>query len=358
MARLVAFALLAHFANFWLTKDAPQLDTFTKKLLLVLWLLPLIIALSTAVGMETSLYANGRGRFGEPQRVLKSGLGWALVGMLLAILLNVNYLAVEHNHVSDWSYLKVTSVSKTTQAMVDDLDQQLEVYAFFTQDDEAYPFVNEYLASLAATSKNITVKVLDKDISPVQAEKFRVHKNGNLVLTQVQAGDSDEQAADANDKDKPPPYEKIYLGTELRIARAKLRGLDAWLQKSVAGAVVRSTQSLLYPRHGEFTWDYQRDPRRSLRVVRSLLKKQNFRLRELGLDKGSVVLSPTMWGWSSWRGRRGFPQGGGECFAHLSRRGWQGDGVARYRACHRLGDHGTEHLSAVEFFARRGGFAL
>lgn len=278
---LLIFALLAHLGYFWLTKDAPQIDTFVKKLLLVLWLLPLIIALSAAIGMETSLHANGRGRFGEPPRVLKSGLGWSLVGMLLAILLNVNYLAVEHNHVSDWSYLKVTSVSKTTQAMVDDLDQQLEVYAFFTQDNEVYPFVNEYLASLAATSKNIMVKVLDKDISPVHAEKFRVHKNGNLVLTQVQAQENKKE------ENKTPQYEKIYLGTELRIARAKLRGLDAWMQKALLELLSEPRKAYFTRGHGEFTWDYQRDPRRSLRVVRSLLKKQNFRLRELGLDKGS-----------------------------------------------------------------------
>ena len=283
---LLVFALLAHVGYFWATRDAPQIDTFSKKLLLVLWLLPLIIALSVAIGMETSLSANGRGRFGEPQRVLKSGLGWSLVGILLAILLNVNYLAVEHNDVADWSYLKVTSVSKTTQAMVDDLDQPLEVYAFLTKDNEVYPFVNEYLASLAATSKNITVKVLDKDISPVQAEKFRVHKNGNLVLTQVQPEAEDKEAAD-KDKQSAPSYEKIYLGTELRIARAKLRGLDAWIQKALLQLLSDPRKVYFTRGHGEFTWDYQRDPRRSLRVVRSLLKKQNFRLRELGLDKGS-----------------------------------------------------------------------
>ena len=35
-----------------------------------------------------------------------------------------------------------------------------------------------------------------------------------------------------------PQYEKIYLGTELRIARAKLRGLDAWLQKALLELLV------------------------------------------------------------------------------------------------------------------------
>ena len=277
-------ALLAHLGYFWATRDAPPIDTFVKKLLLVLWLLPLIIALSTAIGMETSLHANGHGRFGEPQRVLKSGLAWSLAGVLLAILLNVNYLAVEHNHVSDWSYLKVTSVSKTTQAMVNDLDKKLEVYAFLTKDNEVYPFVNEYLASLAAVSQHITVQVLDKDLSPVRAEKFRVHRNGNLVLTQVPANATQDQR---EDQQATPPYKKIYLGTELRIARAKLRGLDAWFQKALLQLLADPRKVYFSRGHGEFTWDYQRDPRRSLRVVRALLKKQNFRLRTLGLDKGS-----------------------------------------------------------------------
>ena len=281
---LLILALIVYLFYFLATRDAPQIDTFVKKLLLMLWLLPLVVAVSTGIGMETSLHANGRGRFGEPPRVLKSGLGWSLVGVLLAILLNVNYLAIEHNHVSDWSYLKVTSVSKTTQAMVNDLDKKLEVYAFFTKDNEVYPFVNEYLASLAAVSQHITVQVLDKDISPVQAEKFRVHRNGNLVLTQMQTPAAESKT---DDKQSTPQYEKIYLGTELRIARAKLRGLDAWMQKALLQLLADPRKVYFSRGHGEFTWDYQRDPRRSLRVARALLKKQNFRLRELGLDKGS-----------------------------------------------------------------------
>ena len=285
---LLVFALFAHVAYFWLTQDAPQIDTFSKKLLLVLWLLPLIIALSMAIGIETSLQANGRGRFGEPQRVLKSGLAWSLAGVLLAILVNINYLAVEHNHVSDWSYLKVTSVSKTTQAIVNDIDEPLAVYAFFTKDNEVYPFVNEYLASLAAVNKNIITQVLDKDIHPVEAEKFRVNRNGNLVLALSSKEDDQDKNTASKDADKnTPQYEKIYLGTELRIARAKLRGLDAWFQQALLQLLSDPRKVYFTRGHGEFTWDYQRDPRRSLRVLRSLLKKQNFRLRELGLDKGS-----------------------------------------------------------------------
>ena len=296
---LLVFALLAHVVYFWLTRDAPQLDTLSKKLMLVLWLLPLIIALSMAIGMETSLQANGRGRFGEPQRVLKAGLAWSLAGVLLAILININYLAVEHNHVSDWSYLKVTSVSKTTQAIVNDIDEPLAVYAFFTKDNEVYPFVNEYLASLAATNKNIVTRVLDKDTHPIEAEKFRVNRNGNFVLaiaSQEDNKDAEQKNTAAKDADKDkkntPQYEKIYLGTELRIARAKLRGLDAWIQKALL-ELLFDTRKVYFTRgHGEFTWDYQRDPRRSLRVLRSLLKKQNFRLRELGLGKGSGRVYP------------------------------------------------------------------
>ena len=282
---LLELALLASLFYFFATQDAPQIDTFVKKLLLVLWLLPLIVSLSMAIGMELSLHANGRGRFGEPQRVLKSGLEWALVGVLLAILLNVNYLAVEHNKVSDWSYLKVTSVSATTQAMVTDLDQPLQVYAFFTKDNEVYPYVNEYLASLAAASQLLTVQVIDKDISPVRAEKFRVHKNGNLVL--ALAADKQTAAANKASNKQQAQYEKIYIGNELRIAREKLRGLDAWLQQALLKLHAEPRKVYFTRGHGEFTWDYQRDPRRSLRAVRALLKKQNFRLRELGLDKGS-----------------------------------------------------------------------
>ena len=277
---LILFSLVAYLFYFLLTQDSPRIDTLGKKLLLGAWLMPLIIGIITAVGMELSVQANGSGRFGEPQRVLKSGIAWSLAGILLVILLNVNYVAVEHNHVSDWSYLKVTSLSPASRNLLLDFEKNLDVYAFFTKTNEVYPHVNEYLASLEEASPRVTIHVVDKDLHPVLAEKFRVHKNGNIVFTLP-----DEENKD--DKDKKVEYEKIYMGTELRIARKKLRSMDSHFQKAFLSLVSDPKKVYFSRGHGEFTWDYQKDPRRALRFLRAFFKKQNYRLRELGLDKGS-----------------------------------------------------------------------
>ena len=283
---LVFFSLVVYIFYFLLTQDSPRIDTLGKKLLLGAWLLPLIIGLITAVGMELNVRASGSGRFGEPRRVLKSGLTWSLAGILLVILLNINYIAVEHNHVSDWSYLKVTSLSPTSRNMLLDFEKNLDVYAFFTKDNEVYPFVNEYLESLADASPMVTTHVVDKDLSPVLAEKFRVHKNGNIVFALP-----DEENTD--DKDKKTKYEKIYIGAELRIARKKLRSMDSHFQKAFLSLISDPKKVYFSRGHGEFTWDYQKDPRRALRFLRAFFKKQNYRLRELGLDKGSGREIPT-----------------------------------------------------------------
>ena len=275
---LLLFALVAHLGYFSRTVYSPSIDSWDKKLLLAIWLLSIIFAITSAIGIELSLKANGIGRFGEPRRVLKSGASWGLVGILLAILLNINYLASEHNIVSDWSYLQVTTLSDSSETMLVDLQQELQVYAFMSRDDEIYPFVNDYLSSLAsANNRLVTTMVIDKELEPMLADKYRVHANGNLVL------------AFADDEKK---YQKIYLGTELRIARRKLRDLDGQFQKAFLKLTTSTQQVYFYQGHDEFTWQYRQDKQRSLRALRALLKKANYQLRELSLDTGSARQIP------------------------------------------------------------------
>ena len=275
---LLLFALVTHLGYFARTVYSPSIDSWDKKLLLVIWLLSVILGLALAIGVELSLRANGVGRFGEPRRILKSGASWGLVGILLAILLNINYLTSEHNVVSDWSYLQVTTLSDGSQTMLIDLSKELHVYAFMSRDDEIYPFVNDYLESLAsANNRLLKTKVIDKELDPVLAEKYRVHANGNLVLVF------------ADDEKK---YQKIYLGTELRIARRKLRDLDGQFQKSFLQLTASAQQVYFYRGHDEFTWQYRQDQRRSLRALRALFRKRNYQLREFSLDTGSARQIP------------------------------------------------------------------
>lgn len=275
---LLLFALMAHLGYFSRTIYSPSIDSWDKKLLLVIWLLSVIFGIALAIGIELSLKANGIGRFGEPRRVLKSGASWGLVGILLAILLNINYLATEHNIVSDWSYLQVTTLSDSSETMLVDLQKELQVYAFMSRDDEIYPFVNDYLESLAsANNRLVTTKVIDKELEPMLADKYRIHANGNLVLV----------FADDHKK-----YQKIYLGTELRIARRKLRDLDGQFQKAFLKLTASVQQVYFYQGHDEFTWQYRQDKQRSLRALRALFKKANYQLRELSLDTGSARQIP------------------------------------------------------------------
>ena len=275
---LLLFALVAHLGYFARIAYSPAIDSWDKKLLLAIWLLSVIIGIASAIGIELSIKANGVGRFGEPRRVLKGGASWGLVGILLAILLNINYLSTEHNIVSDWSYLQVTTLSDGSRKMLVDLSKELHVYAFMSRDDEIYPFVNDYLESLASTNNRLLkTRVINKELDPVLAEKYRVHANGNLVL------------AFADDEKK---YQKIYLGTELRIARRKLRDLDGQFQKAFLQLTASAQQVYFYRGHDEFTWQYRQDQRRSLRALRALFRKRNYQLRELSLDTGSARQIP------------------------------------------------------------------
>ena len=273
---LVLLSLLSHVVYFLLTRDAPQLDTFPKKLLLALWVLSACIGAVMAISMEWSMLANKQ--FSDPQRIWKTGVSCSLSGILLLLLVNVNYLASEHNHISDWSYLRVTALSATSQQLLLQLDVELQVYAFFRKGSEVYPYVNEYLQALA--SEKVTVSVVDKDLQPALAERFRVYDNGNIIFTFARQG---------QDKQKS---ERVYLGTQLRIARDRLRNLDASFQQALLRLQAKPRYVYFWRGHGEFTWDYHARAPRAIRHLRAILQKQNLRLRELTVATGGMQQIP------------------------------------------------------------------
>lgn len=206
------------------------------------------------------------------------GISSCLIGLLLAILASVNYLAVRYNVAYDFSYLRVTQVSATTAKLSANISDALRIYLFFTADDEPYTYVNSYLTKLGANK--IPITVVDKSLRPDLAQRYRVYENGNIVFAY-------EQDSAASNKS-----ERVYISDDMRIARSKIRNLDALVQQALLRLQAKPRHVYFWQGHGEFTWDYHAQPPRSLRHWRALLLKQNFRVRYLSPANGSVQKIP------------------------------------------------------------------
>ena len=245
--------------------------------LLMLWLFTALIGGCSAIGMEWCLLVNRLQR--NYQQVKKAGILSGLIGLLLAILANINYLAIRHNVAYDFSYLRVTKVSATTEQLLANISEALHIYLFFTADDEPYTYVHSYLTKLGA--HNIPITVVDKGLRPDLAQKYRVHENGNVIFAYA--------PTDSAESDKS---ERVYISADMRIARSKIRNLDALVQQALLRLQAKPRHVYFWQGHGEFTWDYHEHPPRSLRHWRALLLKQNFRVRYLSPVSGSVQKIP------------------------------------------------------------------
>jgi hypothetical protein len=270
---LSALVYLA-YAKVMGTKPAPV--TFVEKLLLVGWLVSAVLGFFMAIGFEWARMRNGRGVYAEPQRVRMATRDWLKVGMLAIVIACLNYAAAKRNIVWDLSYLKTTSVSDSTKKMVDALGQDIEVGIFFPQGNEVLSQAKMYFNHLTQTSSRLSLNYYDVELQPLEAERFRVSRNGYVVL---KAGEQTE---------------RFDIGLNLASARKTLRSLDSEFQKALL-AVTEKKKVLYFTRgHGELSWSTGDDASslKSIKTLESYLRQLNFTMRFFGVGEGSANKVP------------------------------------------------------------------
>ena len=255
--------------------DQDYSESSLQKILLGFWLLCIVLGGSWGLGLELARISNGKGELAEPFKVMKSGLTWLLVGMMLAGLVSVNYSASQKNRSYDLSYFKTTAAGDSSLKMARSLEKKMEVAIFFPDSNEVKPLIDEYFNSLQSVSEFVSVTNYDKDLHPNKAEEFRVSKNGVVILRY-------------NNK-----RERIDIGLTQVKARSKLKKLDSLFQK--AFLKITSTRSIAYftSGHGEMTWSgKQKNPFRSIRGMEQILRALNYTVKKFGVDEGSLQQVP------------------------------------------------------------------
>jgi hypothetical protein len=258
-----------------LTGDSAP-ETPLGKVLLAAWLILLFVGIAAAVGSEWSMRTAGRGELAEPVRVGRATLSWTAVGVLLAFLVTLNYVADKKDVQRDWSYLKVSSPSQATLNMVKTLTDDLTIALFYPQSNEVKNTVESYFKAIAKSEPKIKLQWLDKDMNPNQAEEFRVSRNGIIVL------------------DMKGKKSRIDTGTTLGKAKKTLREIDGEFQKVFLEATA-SKRTVYFTRgHGESTWvgEASDSPLKSLTMLEGFLRSQNYTTKFLGLSEGSATAVP------------------------------------------------------------------
>lgn len=102
------------------------------------------------------------------------------VVILLAVLSLVNVLAVWYNRSYDATPNKLFSLSDQTRKVLDGLQQNLEIYAFYKPPVD--PTVEDLLQMYHSTSSRIHWEIVDPDRKPEVARRYNITTYGTVVI--------------------------------------------------------------------------------------------------------------------------------------------------------------------------------
>ena len=261
---LVLLGVGLYFVYRWRLGSTLAPDSWAMKSLLVAWLCCLIVGGFVGFGIEFSRRDCGVGELAEPERLRYQSKIWLSIGLLFVSLAALNYGFAKKDKVYDLSYFKATRPGESTLKLADTLNSPIKVGLFFAKDSEVLPFVREYVEALSKRNPNLQLEFFDKDFFPLQAEEYRVSRNGQIVLA------------------KDAKKQRIDLGDKLEVARNKLKTLDSQFQKALLQ--LSSEQGVVYftASHGEMGWGVDRHaPLRSVRNLEAILRSQNLNPRTL-----------------------------------------------------------------------------
>ena len=235
----------------------------------VLWMTLLGIAVVPMLFAEAALFPMRQAERPENRRVhaaAAAGLTLVLAAAYGALFV---FAADGLQWKVDYSYFKTSEPSESTRNVAKTLKDPLKVTAYYPQVNEVRPEVERYLRGLAAGNPKLQVEVKDRLLVPKQAREQHVTQDGVIVLS------------------RGTTMERLDVGADLETARAKLRTLDRDFQERLMKMVRSRRVAYLTVGHGEVNERINRDPEgRSGQLVKLLLEKQNYQVKDLGLAQG------------------------------------------------------------------------
>jgi hypothetical protein len=244
---------------------ALDLITVTWVALIVLATLPMIFAETALIPMRTAERPESR----RVRSAAAAGLTLALAAVYGSLFV---YAASNVKLDVDFSYFKTSRPSDSTKKLAQGLSDPVRVVAFFPLVSEVRTQVERYLNELKGSAPKLQIEVQDRLLEPKLAKELRATQDGVIILAR---GSTTQQ---------------IVVGTELDAAKQKLKVLDRDFQEQLTKLAKSRLTAYLTVGHGELNeskTSAMEDPNaRSATVVRTLLQRQNYTVKDLGLAQG------------------------------------------------------------------------
>ncbi|HEX7842926.1 MAG TPA: Gldg family protein [Kofleriaceae bacterium] len=266
----------------------------------------LMIELSLGLALRDAFDVQSGGTAGDDDagveyfRVREIGWSGLSVGLAMAFLMVTCHVSGERNVQTDVSYFKTSSPGDSTRKMVSSSGDPLKVLLFFPEQNEVKDQVKGYFQSLASATGRLAVQEHDRLTDAELAGKYKVIKDGTIVLVRG-----------AGDKEKS---QVIDIDTDIVRARqstGKLRNLDREVNAALLKVLRDKRKVYLLIGHGEINdpdsipAEYKtRLPTRTTTILKKRLADLNYEVKNLGLldlakdvpDDATVViaLAPTV----------------------------------------------------------------
>ncbi|HEX7670152.1 MAG TPA: Gldg family protein [Polyangiaceae bacterium] len=250
-------------------------------LLTLAWVVLVCLSVIPMLFAEASLYPMRNAERLESRRVRAA----AAAGLTLALALVYGalfvYSAAGSDVKVDFSYFKTSEPSASTKKLIEGLNQPIRVVGFFPEVSPVRYEVEGYLKKLAAGTKNLKVEVVDRYLSPQLAKEMKIVQDGVIV---IQKGEAKRM---------------VTIGTEMKEAAKNLKTLDRDFQERVYKLLRERRTLYLTTGHGEVNDESVAAPSgdkqeagRSAQILRTLLGKQNYNVKDLGLSQGLATDVP------------------------------------------------------------------
>jgi hypothetical protein len=207
---------------------------------------------------------------GRVRDAMFSGLGLAAA---LVFAFSIAYVASERDPKVDLAYFRTTRPGEVTRRIVRNLDQPIEVAAFFPSGSEVGEEADNYLQDLARESSQLKLVHYDFDIDPVKAKEYGVSTNSVLVFS------------------RGTRHEQLGLPKEIESAKNALRTLDKEVQQRLMMMVKPPRVAAFIQGHGERSWDRptsDTDKRAQIKSFRDVLVDQTYDVRYLSASDGLI----------------------------------------------------------------------
>jgi hypothetical protein len=237
----------------------------------VVWIALIAVSMMPMLFAETALWPMRRAERPESRRVraaASAGLTLVLAAIYGSLFV---YAAGGVSWKADYSYFKTSRPSESTRKIAASLAEPVKVVAFFPDVNEVRNEVASYLRELSAGIPNLQVQVTDRLLSPKLSKELHATQDGVIILARGSVNYT------------------VSLGTDIEQARPKLKTLDRDVKEQLLKLARARLTAYFTVGHGELN-DAPKgksdDTGHSAGIARTLLQKQNFTVKDLGLAQG------------------------------------------------------------------------